>query len=310
MVQEDFVIMGKVIVIAGPTASGKTKVSVEVAKKLNGEIISSDSMQIYKTLDIGTAKATKAEMDGIKHHMIDIIDPSESFSVAQYSEQATSCIKSIMFEGKVPIICGGTGLYINSLLYKKSFGKASANEDIRQKYEKILEEKGKDHIFSLLENIDEESAKKLHKNDTKRVIRALEIFEATGKKKSEQNDCNDPLYDFDFYCLDTPREKLYERINNRVDLMLEQGLLEEAKNVSNSVSQDSQAITAIGYKEFIPYFKGEISFETCVSLIKQDSRNYAKRQLTWFRNQPKIQMLNVSDGYENITRYICDNFRR
>lgn len=278
--------MGKILIITGATATGKTAFAIECAKELNGEIISCDSMQIYRLLDIGTAKPTLEEQSAVPHHLIDVVDAGDEFSVQQFVTLASKKIEEIESRGKLPIIVGGTGLYIRSLIYPYSFCSSKKDEKIRDELNKILDEKGGDYLYSMLENVDMESAKKIHKNDTKRVIRALEIFKTTGKKKSEQTiEEVKPRYDYALVALTMPREKLYERINKRVDLMFEIGLENEISNLLKNgvVNKNSQSMSAIGYKEFFDYFEGKKSIDETRELIKKNSRNYAKRQETFIR---------------------------
>jgi len=276
--------MAKVLVVCGATASGKTALSVACAKILNTEIISADSLLIYKGLNIGTAKPTKEEMDGVKHHMIDVVDPTQSFSVNDYENQALPIVERLLSEGKTPIICGGTGFYVKSLLYKSQFGNVGANEDIRAYYEQILAKEGKEYLHKLLREKDPESAEKLHPNDTKRIIRALEIFDVTGKKKSDQHDEEIPRFDFVCVSIDYPREELYRRIEIRVDKMFEDGLKEEVKDLLKSgVTEDSQCMQGIGYKEIAEGLRLGVSEEEIKELIKKNTRNYAKRQITFFK---------------------------
>ncbi len=276
--------MAKILVICGATASGKTALAVECAKQLNTEIISADSMLIYKGLDIGTAKPTREDQDGVVHHLIDVVDPFDSFSVSDYEKAALPIVEDLLAKGKTPVVCGGTGFYINSLLYKSGFGGAGADEAVRAKYEKILEEKGNEYLHGLLKERDPESAQTLHPNDTKRVIRAIEIFEITGKKKSEQKDELIPRFDFQAFSIAYPREELYGRINRRVDVMFETGLKEEVKNLlKNGVSEENQCMQGIGYKEITEGMRIGASDEEIKDLIKKNTRNYAKRQLTFFK---------------------------
>ena len=278
--------MGKILIITGATATGKTAFAIECAKELNGEIISCDSMQIYRLLDIGTAKPTLEEQSAVPHHLIDVVDAGDEFSVQQFVTLASKRIEEIESRGKLPIIVGGTGLYIRSLIYPYSFCSSKKDEKIRDELNKILDEKGGAYLYSMLENVDMESAKKIHKNDTKRVIRALEIFKTTGKKKSEQTiEEVKPRYDYVLVALTMPREKLYERINKRVDLMFEIGLENEISSLLKNgvVNKNSQSMSAIGYKEFFDYFEGKKSIDETRELIKKNSRNYAKRQETFIR---------------------------
>ena len=276
--------MSKVLVICGPTASGKTSLSVACAKAFNGEIISADSLLVYQGLNIGTAKPTMEEREGVPHYMIDVVSPKESFSVSDYEAQALPIVEKLLAEGKMPIICGGTGFYINSLLYKSQFGNVGANEELRAKYEALAKEHGNAYVYEILKEKDAESAKKLHPNDLKRVIRALEIFDVTGKAKSEQQDAPIPRFEFFAVSIDYPRETLYNRINLRVEEMFKQGLVEEVQGLLNEgVTEDMQCMQGIGYKEVaeglrIGATEGEIK-----ELIKKNTRNYAKRQQTFFK---------------------------
>ena len=289
-------------IITGPTGIGKTSLSLELAKDLNGEIISSDSMQIYKYMDIGTAKISPSEMGDIPHHLIDVVYPDEDFSVADYKIKAKKSIGEINERGKLPIVVGGTGLYINSLVYNLDFTKVVYDEEIRNKYELLAEDKGLEYIHNLLEVVDPISAKKINVNDKKRVIRALEIYDVTKTPMSEYNkDFRKENIDYNLVmiCLNMDRTKLYDRINNRVDVMMEEGLLEEVKSLINmGYKADSVALQGIGYKELILYLNKSLTLEESINLIKQKSRNYAKRQLTWFRRDPRIKWINI-DEFEN-----------
>ena len=276
--------MPKALVVCGPTASGKTSLAVACAKKLNTEIISADSLLVYRGLDIGTAKPTKEEKDGVKHHLIDVVEPTEDFSVSDYEKLALPIVERLFSEGKTPIICGGTGFYINSLLYKSQFGNVGADEKVRAYYERVLAEKGKEYLHELLAEKDIESAKKLHVNDTKRVIRALEIFDVTGKRKSEQQDELIPRFDFTCVSFDYPREELYKRIERRVDIMFDLGLKEEVVSLlENGVKKDSQCMQGIGYKEVVEGLEKGDTEDEIKDLIKKNTRNYAKRQITFFK---------------------------
>lgn len=294
----------KLLVIAGPTAVGKTKLGIECAKLFNGEIISADCMQVYKKLDIGTAKASPDEQVQAVHHMIDFVEPTENFDVAQFKEQAQTLINEISSRGKLPIVVGGTGMYIESLLYPFEFCNSEKNEQIRDKYKKLLNKKGNQYIYDLLAKIDPKTAQKLHPNDTKRVIRALEIYDTTGKPKSEQVQEKISKYDFKLLFLNTDREVLYDRINKRVDIMLNQGLENEVKSLlSAGITKESQCFQGIGYREFFDYFDKKISYDELVSKIKQDSRNYAKRQITWFRhmkNAEEVDIKNLDDILKSV----------
>ena len=276
--------MAKVLVICGATASGKTALSLACAIKFNGEIVSADSMLVYKGLDIGTAKPSFVERDGIAHHMIDVVSPFENFSVSDYESMALPIIERLLSEGKLPIICGGTGFYIHSLLYKSQFGNVGADEKIRAKYERLTEEFGKEYVHGLLREKDPESAEKLHYNDVKRVIRALEIYDLTGKAKSLQQDKPIPRFDFVSVSIEYPRETLYERINLRVEQMFTQGLVQEVETLLQSgVTEDMQCMQGIGYKEIAEGLRVGATEEEMQELVKKNTRNYAKRQQTFFK---------------------------
>ncbi|WP_394897960.1 tRNA (adenosine(37)-N6)-dimethylallyltransferase MiaA [Clostridium butyricum] len=285
----------KLLVLGGPTAVGKTELSIKLAKELNGEIISADSMQIYKYMDIGSAKVTEQEMDGIKHHLIDVIEPNLPFSVADFKEYGEISLKNILSKNKFPIIAGGTGLYINSLTCNMTFTEAEKDEEYRLYLEKLSEEKGNDFVHEMLKEIDPISYKEIHANNRKRVIRALEVYKLTKKPFSSFNAGEDFYksdYDVYYYVLTMNRDKLYERINKRVDIMIEKGLLEECIKLREmGYTSDMQSMQGIGYKEILYYLENKISFEDAVNMIKQGSRNYAKRQLTWFRRDKRCIFL-------------------
>ena len=276
--------MPKVLVVCGATASGKTALAIECAKKLNTEIISADSLLVYRGLNIGTAKPSEEEKNGIIHHLIDVVEPIEEFSVNDYEKMALPIVERLLKEGKTPIICGGTGFYINSILYKSQFGNVGADEKVRKYYEEILKEKGCDFLHGLLKEKDPQSAQKLHPNDTKRVIRALEIFDVTGKRKSEQNDKLIPRFDFVCVSIDYPRAELYRRIELRVDKMFEEGLEEEVLSLLKSgVRENAQCMQGIGYKEIVEGLKNNVDPLEIKEIIKKNTRNYAKRQITFFK---------------------------
>ena len=279
--------MNKVIVIAGPTATGKTALSVRLAKELGGEIISADSIQIYKKLDIGSAKPKESDKQGIPHYLMDFLEPDDVYSVADYVKNAKKVIEDILSRKKVPIIVGGTGLYISSLVDNVEFSDTKVDNSVRERLNKELEEFGIDAMYERLKAIDKESAEAIHPNNTKRVIRALEIFETTGRTRTEQEKMSKLLkspYDFCLIGLNCDRELLYERINLRVDIMKEQGLFAEVSELlSSGVSKDAQSMQGIGYKEAVMAINGKITEIDAIELIKKNSRNYAKRQLTWFK---------------------------
>ncbi len=289
--------MAKALVICGATASGKTALSVACAKRFNGEIISADSLLVYKGLDIGTAKPTLSEREGVAHHLIDVVEPTENFSVSDYEGLALPVVEDLLAKGKTPIICGGTGFYIQSLLYKSQFGNVGANEEIRAKYEKLAEEYGKEHVHAILREKDEESAAKLHPNDVKRVIRALEIYDVTGKAKSSQRDLPIPRFDFVAVSMDFPREKLYERIDLRVEKMFQAGLIEEVQGLlAKGITETHQCMQGIGYKEVAEGLRLGGALAEMKGLIQKNTRNYAKRQLTFFKRMQNHAYLQPNGG--------------
>lgn len=301
----------KILVLAGPTAVGKTELSIKLAKKLNGEIISTDSMQIYKHMDIGSAKISENEMDGIKHHMIDIVEPDTEFSVSDYKEMASKCIDDIISRGKVPILTGGTGLYINALTCNMNFTEAGNDKEYREYLEKLADEKGNKFIHNNLKDIDPISFKEIHYNNRKRVIRALEVYKLTGKPFSSFNAGDDfykSKYDVFYYVLNMNREKLYNLINKRVDIMMEKGLLEECIKLKEMGYNSSiQSMQGIGYKEILYHLEEGLSLEVAIDMVKQGSRNYAKRQITWFKRDPRAKfkdkdILSDDDIFSEIIR--------
>lgn len=294
--------MIKVIVVIGPTSVGKTKMGVELAKKLNGEVISGDSMQIYQGMDIGTAKVTQEEMEGIVHHCVDILKPTETYSVKDFQTTVRHCIEDIISRGKVPIIVGGTGLYIKAALYDYEFGETNETHlDIQEKYK----DKDNDFLYQYLLQIDEKSALELHPHNRQRVLRAIQIYEETGHKKSDiissqQHVC---LYDAYFVGLTLPRDVLYERINHRVDVMIKNGLEQEVEKLYHQgLKREHQSMKAIGYKEWFDYFEYHISKEEVYDNIKKHSRQYAKRQYTWFKNQFDVHWydVNLTQFYQTV----------
>ncbi|MGL4761917.1 MAG: tRNA (adenosine(37)-N6)-dimethylallyltransferase MiaA [Sarcina sp.] len=300
----------KILVIAGPTAVGKTDISIQLAKRLNGEIISTDSMQIYKHMDIGSAKISKEEMDGVVHHLIDFIDPANEFSVSEFQTLAKEAIDDIISRGKLPILAGGTGLYINSIICTMNFAEGEKDETYRNQLEDLALEKGNDFVHSLLKEIDLDSYNSIHPNNVKRVIRALEVYKQSGKPFSafkEENNMYKCDYDVFYYVLNMDREKLYSRINLRVDIMMEKGLVEEVKMLSNmGLTYENQSMKGIGYKEVLAYINNEIDLDTAIDMVKQGSRNYAKRQLTWFRKDPRAKIIDkdLFDSEEEIIEKI------
>ena len=293
----------KVIVICGPTASGKTALSIELAKRINGEIISSDSMQIYKDMDIGTAKPTKEETQGIKHYLIDCVSPDERYSVANFKKDAKAAIKEIVQKGKTPIVVGGTGLYVDSLIYEIDYNDIEIDEQYRNQLEDIAKNDGLDKLYEEAKKIDPEAISKISENDQKRIIRVLEIYHSTGKTKTEQEAMSrkEPEYDYKVFALNWERDILYERINKRVDIMIEQGLIEEVKNIKEKYNKFPTAMQGLGYKEVVDYLDGKYSKEEMIEKIKMETRRYAKRQLTWFRKNKQTIWL---DGKEDIQKNI------
>lgn len=283
-------------ILAGPTGVGKTDISIKLAKKLNGEIISADSMQIYKYMDIGSAKITNEETNNINHYLIDIVEPHESFNVAQFKEVAEECINKIHSENKLPMVVGGTGLYINSLIYDYNFTEADKDEEYRVYLENLAAEKGNDYVHEMLKDIDSESYNKIHANNLKRVIRALEVYKLTGKTIGEYSmdkECYEIPYNLHYFVLTMDREKLYNRIDKRVDIMLEKGLIDEVERLrAMGYTEEMQSMQGIGYKEILYYLEGKISLDEAIYLIKKGSRNYAKRQLTWFRREKHAHWIN------------------
>lgn len=293
----------EVVAIVGPTASGKTALSIKMAKEFNGEIINGDSMQIYKGLDIGTAKITEEEMEGVPHHLLDIKEPTESFSVAEYQKLVREKIAEIQGRGKLPIIVGGTGLYVQAVLFDFQFTEEKVDEETRQAYYEELEQIGPEAMHERLVKLDPETAKTIHPNNTRRVIRALEMIELSGvsKAREEFNRGSIPLYNHLIIGLDMDREKLYERINLRVDIMMEKGLLEEVKSLYDRGIRDVQSVQAIGYKELYAYFDGKLTLDEAIEDLKQNSRRYAKRQLTYFRNKMDVQW--IGNNWSEIIKF-------
>lgn len=289
--------MNRVIVIVGPTASGKTALSISLAKEMNGEIVSADSMQVYKYMDIGTAKPDLEEMSGIKHYLIDEVNPDEEFSVARFKELATKYIDEILDKGKQPIVVGGTGLYINSLLYNIDFSETVSDWELREELKKEALEMGNEYLHDKLKSVDPIAAEKIHKNDLKRIIRALEVYEYSKKTITEHQEVSRQIpskYEFYAYGLKMDRERLYNRINQRVDIMFERGLIEEVKGlVSMGYDKHSVAMQALGYKELLLYLRDEISLDDAKEIIKMGSRRYAKRQITWFKKTEGVKWIDL-----------------
>ena len=284
--------MNKVICIVGPTASGKTGLAIELAKKIDAEVISADSMQIYKDLDVGTAKVTKEEAQGIPHHMIDVCNVEDKFSVADFKAMCYDKIEEIQKRGKNVIIAGGTGLYVNAVVYNMNFTEEETDTKLRQELEKIAKEKGNEYLHNMLKEIDPVTAEQIHMNNVKRVIRAIEMAKNVGLKSEHMEAektriANEKApYEFVVFCIEQEREYLYSRINLRVDLMIKDGILDEAKKVYDmKLPSNNTCMQAIGYKEFFPYFEGTATLEECIETLKKETRHYAKRQMTWFNNK-------------------------
>lgn len=301
------------IIILGPTASGKTDISINLAKQLNSEIINADCMQIYKELDIGTAKASIEEQDGIKHHLLDFVEPTKEFSVSEYRDLALPIIENLIKENKVPIIVGGTGFYVQSLLLDNNYGNSYKSEELRLQLKNLASEKGNMEVYNILKDIDPESAETIHPNDLKRVIRAIEIFKLSGHKKSElkrtmQTNMQNSIKPL-IIVLNRNRDELYNRINLRVDLMIKAGLIDEVKNLVSkyNLTIDNQCMQGIGYKEILDYINNIVDIDTAIENIKINTRHYAKRQLTWFRNQVDAFWINLSEtSKDDAVKYIID----
>lgn len=287
------------IILTGPTAVGKTALSIKLAKAVNGEIISADSMQVYKKMDIGTAKIMPEEMDGIPHYLIDVLDPKEDFHVVLFQKLAKEAMEEIYAKGKVPIITGGTGFYIQALLYDIAFDNNDGDMAYREELEELAKEKGAEYLHNMLAEIDEEAAKSIHANNIKRVIRAIEFHKQTGRKISEHNEEERKKvspYNFVYFVLNNDRQVLYERIEKRVDIMLEQGLVAEVEALYKE-GYDSNLVSmqGLGYKEILAYLKGECTLEDAVYVLKRDTRHFAKRQLTWFKREKEITWVNKNE---------------
>ena len=293
---------------------GKTSLSIELAKKIDGEIVSSDSMQIYKDMEIGTAKVTAEEMQGIKHYLVDFVSPDKRYTVSNFKEDSEKAIQEILAKGKVPIVVGGTGLYINSLIYGIDYPEMEFDLDYRNYLMDIAKsEEGIKSLYDEAVKIDSEAMKNISQNDKKRIVRILEIYKATGMTKTKQeieSRKNGIKYDFKKFVISWDREKLYERINLRVDIMLKQGLIDEVKNWLQKYKEYPTAMQAIGYKEVVEYLDGKINYDEMVEKIKKETRHYAKRQLTWFRKNNDYIWLNGEDGNEKNTQIIIEEWRK
>ncbi len=304
--------MNKLVIITGPTAVGKSELSIELAKRLNGEIISADSIQVYKGLDIGSAKITEEETQGIKHHLIDVLSPKEDFNIYIFKEMANKAIEEIVKKDKIPIIVGGTGFYIQSVIYDIDFKKED-NSAIRNELEKVSDKKGSEYLHNMLREIDEESAEKIHPHNTKRVIRAIEYYKLNNRPISEHNDeerAKDPVYDAKYFVLTDDREKLYDKINSRVDKMVDSGLVNEVKGLMKlGLDSSYNSMQGIGYKEISEYLNGKTTLDEAIDNIKKNTRHFAKRQLTWFRREDNVIWIDKSKyDYDNerILSYMTD----
>ena len=299
----------KVIVICGPTASGKTALSIELAKKINGEIVSADSMQIYKDMNIGSAKVTNEEMQEIKHYMIDCVSPDERFSVAEYKTNAKNAIEEIINKGKTPIVVGGTGLYIDALIYEIEYKDIKIDENYRKELQEIEKNQGLEVLYKKALEIDPKAMEKISQNDSKRIMRVLEIYKATGKNKTEQeaeSRLKEIPYDYKVFALTMNREKLYERINKRVDIMIEKGLINEVENLLKKYKEFPTSMQGLGYKEVRDYLQEKITKDEMIEKIKQESRRYAKRQLTWFRKNKQTIWLDSLEKIEDNINIILE----
>ncbi len=295
--------MNKLIIISGPTCTGKSSLSIKFAKQIGGEVISADSIQVYKGLDIGSAKITTKEMQGVKHHLIDVLAPNEDFNVYIFKEMAKVALEEIYANDHIPIIVGGTGFYIQSILYDIDFSKED-NSKVRYELERELKEKGSVFLYNILKEIDPKSCEKIHPNNTKRVIRAIEYYRLNNKPISEHNEeerLKKSVFDANYFVLTDERDKLYERINNRVDTMLEQGLVNEVKGLLDAgLDVNSNSLQGIGYKEIVEHLTSDVSLEEATYNIKKNTRHFAKRQLTWFRRERDVNWIDISKyDYDN-----------
>ena len=302
----------KLIILAGPTASGKTSVSIDLAKRLGGEIISADSMQVYKYMDVGTAKISVEEMQGVKHHLIDVLDPKEDFNIVKFQNMVKCSIEEIVKNGHIPILVGGTGFYIQSIIYDIDFNNEDDNSSVRKKLEEEYDAFGADFMHEKLKKIDIVSAQTIHKNNKKRIIRAIEYFLMNNEPISSHNEVQREKkspYDYRFFVLNPPRDILYERINKRVDIMVENGLVDEVKKLREmGLSTANISMQGIGYKEIIEYLDGLVSLETAIENIKQNTRHMAKRQVTWFKREKDVIYVDpfLFESNEKIVDYMIE----
>ena len=304
------------IILTGPTASGKTALSVELAKRIGGEIISADSMQVYRYMDVGSAKVTVEEMDGVPHHLIDVLDPQDSFNVVTFQEMAKEAMKKIYANGHIPIVAGGTGFYIQALLYDIDFTDNDGDMEYRHHLEELAKEQGAEVLHSMLKEVDPPSAEAIHANNVKRVIRALEFYKKTGQRISDHNEeerQKESPYNFAYYVLNMDRATLYDRIDLRVDKMIEAGLEEEVKQLKDmGCTRDMVSMQGLGYKEILDYLNGELSLEEAVYILKRDTRHFAKRQLTWFKREKDVTWVkqeNFGFDREKILNWMTEDLK-
>lgn len=291
------------IILTGPTAVGKTKASIALAKAVNGEIISADSMQVYKYMDIGSAKIRPHEMEGVTHYLVDVLNPEEEFHVVRFQKMAKQAMEEIYRKGKIPIVVGGTGFYIQAILYDIDFTENGGDDSYRKELEQLAVEKGNDYLYEMLKEVDKESAKEIHAHNMKRVIRALEFYHQTGCKISEHNQKErqkESPYAFAYFVLNDERAHLYEKINLRVDEMLKEGLIQEVENLKKrGCHKEMVSMQGLGYKEILEYLEGNMSLERACEVIKRDTRHFAKRQITWFKRERDVIWLNKQEFHYN-----------
>jgi len=303
------------IILTGPTAVGKTALSIGLAKAVDGEIISADSMQVYRKMNIGTAKIQQSEMQGVRHHLIDILDPGEDFNVVLFKKYALEAMKDIYSRGKIPVVVGGTGFYIQALLYDINFEDNDNDMSYRAELQTLAAEHGNSYIHDMLAGVDPESAEKIHENNVKRVIRALEFYKKTGTKISEHNEAEsqkESPYNFEYFVLNDDRQKLYDRIDRRIDIMLEDGLLDEVKSlVDEGYSRDLVSMQGLGYKEMIDYIQERYTLDEAVYTLKRDTRHFAKRQVTWFKREKQVTWVNKNefDSEADILSFMIERLR-
>ena len=303
------------IILTGPTAVGKTALSIGLAKAVDGEIISADSMQVYRKMNIGTAKIQQSEMQGVRHHLIDILDPGEDFNVVLFKKYALEAMKDIYSRGKIPVVVGGTGFYIQALLYDINFEDNDNDMSYREELQTLAAEHGNSYIHDMLAGVDPESAEKIHENNVKRVIRALEFYKKTGTKISKHNEAEsqkESPYNFEYFVLNDDRQKLYDRIDRRVDIMLEDGLLDEVRSlVDEGYSRDLVSMQGLGYKEMIDYIQERYTLDEAVYTLKRDTRHFAKRQVTWFKREKQVTWVNKNefDSEADILSFMIERLR-